>query len=417
MFISHSFSRLSVRARIVALGVIPVVGFLAYGMAYMISDIEVGHAFDSVHRDNAVVDASSDLKAGLLTMRVAATEFVAQPSEQEVKSFAAGQDLAMRSLDRIEATVTSSQQDIITPLRITVRDLKASFDSLVGAQQALGYSETDGITAQLVAASAGIEHIIQHDLSWVADQDSAKLQMSLLTMRRHELEYRLTRSPGAEQHFLDEVKHFDGLFDSVDGPPAAKQKLYNAVKAYNYTFSKWVASTDDIQPLVELIDHDTESVLPEADKIISAAQANADNATRAFDASRGRTRWVIVWLGLAFAMIGFVCSWLIGRSITLPLEKLAGVMNRLAGGDVSAPIPATDAGHEIGAMARTVIVFRDNMIERERLSGVQTEASAAREQRGEAIAAMIGKFRTSVESALARLRESAQSLDQASSGL
>ena len=62
MFIRQLFDRLSVRARVVALGVVPVIGFLAYGIAYMASDIEVGRAFDSVHRDTAVVDASSDLK-------------------------------------------------------------------------------------------------------------------------------------------------------------------------------------------------------------------------------------------------------------------------------------------------------------------------------------------------------------------
>ncbi len=417
MVITQIFAKLSVRARIVALGVIPVIGFLAYGIASMTSDVEVGRAFDSVHRDNAVVDASSDLKAGLLAMRVATMSFVAHPSDQEVKSFADGQRLAMQSLDRIEATLAASQQDAITPLRITVRDLKASFDSLVNAQRALGFNETQGTTADLIAASAAIEHIIQYDLSWVADEDSAKLLVSLLTMRRYEIEYRLTRSPDAEQHFLDEVKHFNSLFDSVDGPPAMKEKLNHAVQTYSYTFAQWVASTDDIEPLLSLIGHDTESVLPEADKIIATAQDNADAATRALAASRERTRWIIIWVGLAFALIGFVCSWLIGRSITLPLEGLAAVMKRLAGGDTSARMPAADSRHEIGAMARAVVVFRDNMIERERLSGAEAETNAARERRGEAIAAMIGQFRSSVEQALARLRESAGRLERASSGL
>ncbi len=418
MFIAHAFSRLSVRARVIALGVVPIVGFLAYGLTYMAGDIEVGRAFDSVHRDTAVVDASSDLKAGLLTMRVATTAFVSRPSDEEVKRFAEGQALAMHSLDRIEAAgATVSGQDTITPLRITVRDLKASFDSLVSEQRALGFDESHGTTAALIAASQEVGDIITHDLSWVADQDAAKLLMSLQTMRRYELEYRLTRSPIAEQHFLDEVKHFNGLFESVDGAPSMKRKLTQQVQHYNFAFAQWVASTDDIQPLVALIGHDTESVLPEADKIIAAAQDNALAATRALAVSRARTRWIILWVGICFALIEVIFSWLIGRSITLPLEGLNGVMKRLAGGDISARIPATDSRHEIGAMARAVVVFRDTMIERGRLAGVEAESNAARERRGEAIAAMIGQFRTSVEGALSRLRESAGRLERASSGL
>ena len=284
MSIRQLFDRLSVRARVAAIGVVPIIGFLAYGLAYMASDIEVGRAFDSVRRDNAVVEASSDLKDGLLAMRLATVTFATYPSDAEVKTFDDAQQLAMKSLDRIEASLQSSQQDVITPLRITIRDLKASFDSLVNAKRALGFSEKEGTTAELIAASTAIEHIINSELTWVGDHDSAALFASLLTMRRYEVEYRLTRAPDAEQHFLDEVKHFNNLFDSVDGPPASKQKLNKAVQTYSYTFAQWVANTDNIEPLLTLIGHDTESVLPEADKIIATAHNNAEAATNALAA-------------------------------------------------------------------------------------------------------------------------------------
>jgi len=116
-------------------------------------------------------------------------------------------------------------------------------------------------------------------------------------------------------------------------------------------------------------------------------------------------------------LIGLACSWRIGRSITNPLEDLAGAMKRLADGDTSAQLPASHAHDEIGAMARTVVVFRDNMIERERLAGVHNETNAARERRAEAIATLIREFRASVEQALDRLREAAGRLENASSGL
>jgi methyl-accepting chemotaxis protein len=411
------FSKFSVRARIVLLGVIPLIGFLANGAAFMTGDIEVGRAFDSVHRDAEVADASRDLKTGLLVMRNATTEFVAHPSDDEVKDFNDGQALAMRSLDRIEATLGVSERAVITPLRITVRDLKTSFASLMTEQKMLGYNENEGTTADLTAASKAVETSIHEDLSWVADNDAAKLLASLLTMRRYEIEYRLTRSRSAEQQFLDEIKNFDRLFESVDGAPSMKQKLNAQVQTYNYTFAQWVASTDNIAPLLSLIAHDTESVLPEADKISTVAQESASTATIALAVSRARTRNLIIWVGFGVALLGLGCSWRIGRSITAPLEALAGVMKRLAGGDTSAQIPTTGTHHEIGAMARTVVVFRDNMIERERLAGMQTDTNASRERRSEAIATMIVQFRAAMEQALARLRAAAERLENASSGL
>jgi methyl-accepting chemotaxis protein len=325
--------------------------------------------------------------------------------------------MAMASLGRIAEVLGSSEQDIITPLRITVRDLKASFESLINEQKALGYTERDGINADLNAASSAIETSIHDDLSWVADVDAARLLTSLLTMRRDEIEYRLTRGRGAEKHFLDEVTHFNDLFDSVDGAPAMKKKLNDEVKTYSFTFAQWVASTDNIAPLVELIGHDTESVLPQADKIIAVSRESASDASAALATSRSHIRIFIAWVGLAAVLIGLACSWRIGRSITRPLDGLAGAMKELAAGNTAAAIPATGARDEIGAMARTVIVFRDSMIERERLSAVETHANTTRAERGENIAAMVDKFRASVGQALARVRESAVQLEAASSGL
>ena len=113
--------------------------------------------------------------------------------------------------------------------------------------------------------------------------------------------------------------------------------------------------------------------------------------------------------------LGF--SWLIGRSITRPLNGLAGVMQQLAAGDTSARIPATDARDEIGEMARTVIVFRDNMIEREKLAAIQTEATRTQTQRNDTIAHTIVQFKHSVESALGKLRGASMKLEMSSSDL
>jgi hypothetical protein len=105
-----------------------------------------------VRRDTEVADASRDLKAGLLMLRAASTEFVAHPTETEVTNFYDGQKLAITCIDRVAAKLAADQQDAITPLRITVRDLKTSFDSLANEQRKLGFSGNEGITAQSAEA-------------------------------------------------------------------------------------------------------------------------------------------------------------------------------------------------------------------------------------------------------------------------
>ena len=92
-------------------------------------------------------------------------------------------------------------------------------------------------------------------------------------------------------------------------------------------------------------------------------------------------------------------------------------MKRLADGDTNAHIQFTRYRDELGSMARTLLVFRDNIIERERLATEQSQSIVSREQRSDRIAATIASFRGSVEQALSRLRGAADQLETSSDTL
>ena len=144
---------------------------------------------------------------------------------------------------------------------------------------------------------------------------------------------------------------------------------------------------------------------------------HAEDASSGLTASQARTRTGIIAVGIAMVAFGLGFSWLIGRSITRPLNGLSGVMQQLANGDTSARIPATKARDEIGEMARTVIVFRDTMIEREKLAAIQADASHAQAQRNDTIGLTIAQFKHSVESALSKLRGASMKLEMSSTDL
>ena len=130
----------------------------------------------------------------------------------------------------------------------------------------------------------------------------------------------------------------------------------------------------------------------------------------------------IVWLlGLAIlgiAMISGSIAWLIGRSITKPLDQLGTRMQELADGKLDGEIPGLGRGDEVGAMAKTVQIFKDNAV---RIRGLEqaeaeTQARAAAERRAamENIASDFERSVTgivrSVSTAAAGMQTTAQSM-------
>ena len=168
---------------------------------------------------------------------------------------------------------------------------------------------------------------------------------------------------------------------------------------------------------MRLIDIDARDMIPAADKTIESANREAAVAAADLSASQLRTKRIIVWVAFAALVIGFALSWLIGRSITRPLAGLAGVMRQLADGNTATDIPAVNARDEIGAMARTVVVFRDNARERDRLQAEQAEAAAQRERHTETVDRLVRGFAGTADSGLTAVRDAAGRLAQSSGRL
>ena len=130
------------------------------------------------------------------------------------------------------------------------------------------------------------------------------------------------------------------------------------------------------------------------------------------------TTTITMIVGIVSLLLGCGISFVISRSITRPIRVMTNAMQSLAAGDTSTQIPATDSKDEVGVMAKSVEVFRVNMIEADRLRSEQ-EALKQRvaEERRTAMIDIAGRFEatagsivTGVTAQATELQATAQSM-------
>jgi methyl-accepting chemotaxis protein len=95
------------------------------------------------------------------------------------------------------------------------------------------------------------------------------------------------------------------------------------------------------------------------------------------DAKMKPIAWLLGLAMLGIAIIAGSIAWLIGRSISKPLGQLGTRMQALAEGKLDGEIPGIGRGDEIGAMAATVQIFKDNAV---RIRGLE-QAEAENQKR------------------------------------
>jgi methyl-accepting chemotaxis protein len=410
-------SKFSVRARIVAITLIPVVGFLANGLTFVGGEREVGAALDSLRQATAGADASREFKGAVVTIQAAARGFADHPRPSHLQILSSAQDAATAQFARIRQFSVGQDRGNIDAIERTFARMRGNFQELNKEYERLGIDVDSGIRAKLRDAAGDVERVISLDMSWLPESVSHQLIVSLLAMRRHEAAYMLDRGFSDRTAFNAEVGTFIKIIQGVVAAEILKAQILQTVRNYADAFEAWIAANTEITSRVAGIDSDAEFLIRSAEANVSRSNEQRAQASAALNLSQQHTRNAIFQVGLATVILGLMFGLWIGQTITRPLRGLAGVMKRLADGDTSAPIPATRAKDELGAMARAVVVFRDNMIERERLTATQIETARERERRGEAIAVTITRFETSVDDALSKVREAAFRLESASGHL
>ena len=122
-------------------------------------------------------------------------------------------------------------------------------------------------------------------------------------------------------------------------------------------------------------------------------------------------------VGLALLVMGGM-FFLLGRSIVQPINAMTAAMRKIADGETSTAIPAQDRRDEVGAMAQSVQIFKDNMIEATRLRGEQDVLKAqADTERKLLLSRMADDFESGVRASLDTLAGAAKEMQATSKSM
>ncbi|CAA7621530.1 Methyl-accepting chemotaxis protein [Magnetospirillum sp. LM-5] len=121
---------------------------------------------------------------------------------------------------------------------------------------------------------------------------------------------------------------------------------------------------------------------------------------------------LLIGLATLLVMVGaLTVSYLIARqAIAKPLRAAVSAMGELAEGELDVTLPATDRGDELGDVARALVVFKTNAIEREHLAAAQAAEQEARNRRQEAMEKLTRDFNLGVQGVLKEVTQSAQQM-------
>jgi len=401
--------------KVMAIGGVGLLGLLTVGTIYQLGSSSQERSRETAIKARAISDLNKQLSIEMLEARRAEKNFQTRREEKYAQTHAdlvrtINRDFEQQSSMMLSAGL-NSHADRANSAHSSFKSYASDFAAFVSAETKLGLNEKQGLNATLRTAVHNIE-------TKLAAVDEPRLTSAMLMMRRYEKDFMLRRDEKYVAEFKKALGDFEKALASSSINESSRAQITTDLGIYRKDFLEWAEAAMQVaaletsmmktfrgfEPLMLEIGRNVDELYKEADKEEAVSRAQIKF-------------WMLASFGIAFVLMATL-SFAIGRSISQALRHMVSAMTKLASGDKAVTVPGIGRSDEIGEMSSAVEVFKNNMIEADRLRAEQQEAEKTQAIRRKAemvklansFEAAVGEIVGAVSSASTELEASAKTL-------
>jgi len=313
----------------------------------------------------------------------------------------------------------------LSDLRISTR-LTAGFAALVALTLLVG-----GIGIKSAHDLAGITASF-HDHPFKVVDSMAKARVAFRTIRMASRDMILAETPQqigeAEADAEREEKNFLEAIGNAKDAFSGDTAMFDDALASFATYRDTVKQIDakaragdraGALALLRGIGADTARVNAEKNQAISSFSDK--RAEEFMDQARARAA-AVTWAGgvllVVSTLLGVTIAVITARSIVRPVGEARHCMEELTRGNLAVVVPGTGRGDELGEMAKSIQVFKDNLDRVQQMEQAQKEQAAqAEEARKRALRDVADGFERQVGTVVAAVTPAAEEMREAAGGM
>jgi PAS domain S-box-containing protein len=313
----------------------------ATSMASVIAIRHIDATFGELQRLQDVGDLAEEIDRRVAELRLAARDFVTDPSAQSDRVSAAVSALsALLKKTRLE--LAPEQQVMIDGVAQRFANYREGIDRVTALI---------GRRAELVAALAPVRDRFE---AAIADEPDRSVARSLFRAQNQIAAALLARDPLSAEQSAQQMRAL----------PISNPALRSAADGYADAISSISAAEAEITKLdKDVLGTEGRQIGRVTDLLRDVSARRGRVLARDFGRTLRDDKWQSIILGIGGVLAGIVAALFVVRRTVRPLKSIAKSIRALAGGEKRTSIPATDVDNEIGDIARAAEVFRRSLVD------------------------------------------------------
>ena len=415
-------SRIKLVYQISLISIVALVIFAVVGTTQFVADQQRQSAQEiakAATADQLVVDRIS---REFLNARRHEKDFVLRKSEEYITSHSEAAASVRNGLEELAGRKEIGELiGQVDQARAAFEDYVSEFANVVELQRKVGLDASSGLLGEMREAASEVEtalgKIAQLE-AMLGLSNTKDISIAVLKMRRDEKDFLATLDPVYVSNVDATAKEFDAALQKAgsiqDEKKAELAKLMTSYIADFKALADAVLAREESLAQLSVYYSAVEPVLVELSNSIGEVAERMQMQAEEIAHTGVQVTFAIF---IAGALVLILLSIILARAIVRAITGLTGKMARLAKNDFDVKLEEADRKDEIGEMGRSVVVFRENGLERQKLEAQQRELDEKQRKRIESQEKHIREFDNDVVAMMSEVGTAVQQLHAVSETL
>ncbi|MDF1749566.1 MAG: HAMP domain-containing methyl-accepting chemotaxis protein [Alphaproteobacteria bacterium] len=402
----NALQNLKISKQVSLIGFIAFIGFVIVFGTYLFSNHVLQGYQEDASKATDTLQAAAAVNADFLNARRKEKDFLLRKDMKYVTQHEEVVNDAISVSETIGDNLTGPEaSQAIAKIREMLTKYQQQFTNVADNWTTMGLTEKEGLTGALRKSVHSVEEKLN-------EFDDAPLTVKMLMMRRHEKDFMARVDPKYIQSIADRQAEFLEILPFSNVPVNQQAELASLLADYVSDFNKFAELRLKIDEETNILSELFAQAEEPLETLLTIAKARYESAIEASNEQALKSEIAITATIAITILVVFGLTFVISKAIIGPISAMRTAMSRLATGDKSTEIPATDKTNELGEMARAVQTFKDAMLESERLAAEQAKAQQIQIDRAKRLQDLSDRFEHQVTEALTTVNTAVQQMDR-----
>ncbi|WP_152538693.1 methyl-accepting chemotaxis protein [Aquimarina macrocephali] len=387
------------------IGLVVFLGMIVIGGVYFYGNYRVAQLQEKSSLANKQLRFVNGIQYEFLNSRRSEKDFLLRGDKKYLGKHA-------DSVSKVHAQLKELSQLIQSPdVVIRLNTIETNFDKYVN-QFALvttnvekrGLSHKEGLEGKLRKSVHRVEskfhEFVQPELSVI-----------ILMMRRHEKDFIIRKDPKYVERMNDRLTEFKRTLLSSFIPVEAQKGILKLMNDYHRNFNSFAEIVLSNQEEIDKLSKIFAQSSPLLDQLAVEMREHYKFMSQEADTFSRQTFLVVMSIIVVIVFFSVALALWIGKQISRPVGMLTASLIELSDNNLEINIPGGDRGDEIGKMARSVEILRENSFEMQRLEAEQKKEQQQQLERAKSLEMLTADFEQAVSDLVNGLTASSTELN------